>query len=646
MLDADKQALRALLASVYGRSEHPSAADMETLTAEILRETRLFSAETSLQRNNRHATLRFPTEILSLCFSYLPLKGLIVVSHVSQVWRAAAVKNPSLWADIWCSEGDPRPSAWILRLSISRTRALPIRLDVGGLAIRGIDKVLQDCAHRMPAGLRVLATRIATLRTISLALICMIMSSPAPLSVLPPSARPIAERLPAEVLSECLRAADFSTRLRASHVSRTWRAVALADRRLWNTFYCTGFRDARHHAAALAQLKAVLLRSRPLAFDLRIPHCSYNWDSSYHERMVTALRDDVHRFSRYDGPVEIFIRLNPDENPLPLLTSLSILDNTYGSYDDSYEIVPQWGPRCLPNLQYLKGPQIVFPEWCGPYPGLHSLRCYTSSWDGYQRMFVCCPNLVELKLVGEDYGTQLPPPPMPPPHSLTRLFLSCNNYDDTATFFDRLLISWADARIPFVTFEGAASLEGPLIAFLAGHIGPIEASLTGEVGTLRINTVPDTRVWCLSPGTQSEWPFLKPLQTVCGLHLCFLSVSMENIDTFLLSKLTLPGLVELELSLNSALGVTIKPLDRYRVTAPRLRELILAIEGSEDEINSNAASIESLLALLRQSFRSLIVYDASLLDYVSIYISRDCTRDFGCEYFARYAKTYTVETAE
>ncbi|EJD33991.1 hypothetical protein AURDEDRAFT_176948 [Auricularia subglabra TFB-10046 SS5] len=147
MLQTDRQSLRLLLASTFGREPRLSAFEMEATTTDILAETRAILSETLFLWNKRHSTLRFQPEILGLCFSFLPLKGRITASHVSQAWRAAAVNNPSLWTELRYSTHGPFTSPELMRLSISRAGALPVHLQFDAFLGTRFEAVLKDCAH-------------------------------------------------------------------------------------------------------------------------------------------------------------------------------------------------------------------------------------------------------------------------------------------------------------------------------------------------------------------------------------------------------------------------------------------------------------------------------------------------------------------
>ncbi|EJD40061.1 hypothetical protein AURDEDRAFT_170832 [Auricularia subglabra TFB-10046 SS5] len=68
---------------------------------------------------------RLPNELVALCFTHLPLRDRIAVSHVSRHWRAVSLSTPAIWAHINLSEGFRNVPA-ILSLALSRTGRRPV----------------------------------------------------------------------------------------------------------------------------------------------------------------------------------------------------------------------------------------------------------------------------------------------------------------------------------------------------------------------------------------------------------------------------------------------------------------------------------------------------------------------------------------
>ncbi|EJD51458.1 hypothetical protein AURDEDRAFT_120806 [Auricularia subglabra TFB-10046 SS5] len=456
----------------------------------------------------------------------------------------------------------------------------------------------------------------------------------------------MADRLPAELLSECLRSSDFLMRVRASHVSRWWREVALADRRLWKSFSRTDDALDYHDIPTVCeQLATMLERSSPLLFDVRIPFLMG-------EELVPVLRPAIHRLRMYDGPVAAFVKLSPEEVPLPHLTCLRILDPYMGD-EDTAVISAQWSPRCLPNLREVEGPDIDFsPPCAGPFLRLESLSCYLRYWEGGGHISAACPNLVTLELRNADAAR--PSRLEPFPASLSNLILRADTlaglgFRVSATF--NTVLSMPDVQqLQRVFLDGARSLQVPLTRLLSLHECPLDATLTQHTRNVCFESVPDGDfAWTIAMYRDvAGATFFQPLETVCGMRLTAITVAMEQLIDFLRQRLNLPGIDMLRLYLNGALGgaLPVESLERYSVRVPRLQDFVLQISGRHDTIHSNMADIQSVLSALRWSFRFLVVYDAELLDSLTLFCPATLVEEVRCDDLAHFAKEYTVDTEE
>lgn len=79
---------------------------------------------------------RLPTEILAMCIGYLPLRSRIVATHVSHVWRAAALAVPAVWAHI---DVPPRRLCnleQLVKLLLPRSGSHPVDLTLPTHALR------------------------------------------------------------------------------------------------------------------------------------------------------------------------------------------------------------------------------------------------------------------------------------------------------------------------------------------------------------------------------------------------------------------------------------------------------------------------------------------------------------------------------
>lgn len=78
---------------------------------------------------------RLPTEILAVCFGYLPLRSRIAVTHVSHGWRAAALAVPAVWSEIDIPRR-LRNLEQVVKLFLSRAGNHPIDITLPGDTLR------------------------------------------------------------------------------------------------------------------------------------------------------------------------------------------------------------------------------------------------------------------------------------------------------------------------------------------------------------------------------------------------------------------------------------------------------------------------------------------------------------------------------
>ncbi|EJD54043.1 hypothetical protein AURDEDRAFT_148774 [Auricularia subglabra TFB-10046 SS5] len=467
-------------------------------------------------------------------------------------------------------------------------------------------------------------------------------------------ATPIADRLPEELILDCLRSTDFLSRVHASHVSRAWRAAIIAGPHLWNAFSCRRFRDAAHQDAAFDQLETVLQRSHPLPFLLRIPHRYLGDDSEYADRLVAIPHLDVRRLELYDGPLHVLDRLNAKRLPLPRLTSLICLDAADEDASNKFcGLSSHCSPQCLPNLRSLRGPDLSFRDH-SPFSAVTSLTCYLGERNDCPPTFRLFPNLLHLDLtaswaeyaVGTPLEVNLPAGPLPP--SLESVVLRCDPSEDSCEFYHPLS-AWSGERIPRLRLEGASSVQGLMAIFLASHEHPAKVLLTSKRQEVILVAGPDNEYTWTIEVTGYEDEFIRSLKSLWSSRLTSMSIAIEQLRNFLLARMTAPAVLELQLRLcgsfdSHAAGVPLFNLNPALLSfiAPRLQRLILRVDGDEEDVRRHMADTQAALALLKRSFRSLIVYDATLLDSISLLCPEDVEHELDCGEWAWFATEFLV----
>ncbi|EJD48144.1 hypothetical protein AURDEDRAFT_162615 [Auricularia subglabra TFB-10046 SS5] len=446
-----------------------------------------------------------------------------------------------------------------------------------------------------------------------------------------------AQRLPPEVLSECLRACDFTTRVRASHVSRRWRTIALDDRRLWTRFSRASFRDLHDQETAFDQLEEMLRRSAPLPFFIQLPHSYYGGFGDYEAPLPCILRHGIQRVHEYSGPYWAFSESSFHTRSYPNLFSFDCLDPTWTS--DDFEVRTYWGAGVMPNLRCLSGPSLQFSERCHPLSSLTSLTCYLSTDPGdYQHLFRCCPSLVSLDIGAIFETTPLPPGPFPATLQDVTLRGSDED-DDTRINYRTPLMAWPKCRIPRLTIHGASSLSAPVSLFLASTDGPVALSIGGP-GESRVTISTGEHRWQVNPWPfrlQKEW--FDDMRTLLAGRVSSITVAIDYIDDLLAACIHAPLLTSLELTLVGEIGWSLPraPAD-YRLEVPKLRHVVLDIPESSDTDDIWDYSSEAI-SCLTHHFRSVLVYDADLLDTITL---RNADHDAVQSGLATFAREYIV----
>ncbi|EJD42874.1 hypothetical protein AURDEDRAFT_168122 [Auricularia subglabra TFB-10046 SS5] len=235
-----------------------------------------------------------------------------------------------------------------------------------------------------------------------------------------------AEHLPWELLGECLRLLSVNERIVASHVSRLWRAISVADPALWSSLVLT--------KQPVDALETFLSRSHPVPFALiwRPPPVGQGFDTVSPAVLNTIMRNITH-FCTLELPslTATFIdRISQHETP-----SLACL-KCPSRMVSSFKFPETWAERA-PRLRVLELGNFVIPQDMAPLPSLRhfsgSIRTFPTS--RISRVF---PRLEELHL--EFLSNTLPISGLETlPRSLTSLTLRAillrQNAEDVAALY-------------------------------------------------------------------------------------------------------------------------------------------------------------------------------------------------------------------
>lgn len=173
------------------------------------------------------------------------------------------------------------------------------------------------------------------------------------------------QRLPPELLVLPFHDLDVHDRVKASHVCRHWRHVALANPLLWTAFR---FPVRASAIAAIDMLETFLSRSGSLPFD-------FAWDrygglDLIHAKIQTALRGHVYRLK------SITIRIRADivqglldllSQPAPQLVSITVF-----SYDGRFVLPGAWRDTA-PNLHAMTFDGADFANIMHAFPSVTNL---------------------------------------------------------------------------------------------------------------------------------------------------------------------------------------------------------------------------------------------------------------------------------
>ncbi|EJD42897.1 hypothetical protein AURDEDRAFT_185843 [Auricularia subglabra TFB-10046 SS5] len=405
------------------------------------------------------------------------------------------------------------------------------------------------------------------------------------------SPRDLVAVLPTELASEVFWQLNFVGRLSVSHVCRSWRNAALADRRLWST-YTAIVTDASDDACmnkAAAVLAVLLARSDPLPFRLK---CEGILKDALGELVMAHMgRMEVLQLGEFQTVAASQRLLAVDA---PMLRHFSSCG--FPNYTWVLDVPAEWATR----LEHLDlGPPFVWPTAC-VFRSLHTLYGRIPEGGSFGGSILhCFPILQRLSLCAV---TQAALDSMTPlPHSLTTLTLHPTTDVDCA----RLLNSCDTPGLCYVNIwrVGTASSVQEAFRLFAHTIrGSWRLHATSDTAELRSGrhrykldcaAVPDwlSRV----PGVAACWAQLRELHLRLPDFLGFLAALSRGIA---LPALAVAGFVTKsrgELDSAAPLRTASDLLD-----APRLQSLTLTLGAGFDSASA-AAVFWRVMAAFRGS---------------------------------------------
>lgn len=465
------------------------------------------------------------------------------------------------------------------------------------------------------------------------------MSSPTKTPAFPDCmADPVVIRLPVELWIACLYEADLPTRVRASHVSRAWRELIIGERGLWTDYHLKSIpKNLIARRSSLEFLNAVLRRSNPLPFRLHYPYQPVFQNGRYVLDIFAVVRPHRHRLQEYEGSEHVFACLNPDSVPLPNMQSLAILESSAQSLSDVLMLADIPSPRCVPNLRRLVGP--IFDPEEQIYPALEELVCTLQSVHS-DDLFRSFPNLVRAELYGR-HATQLPRGPVP--RTIREIIIHGEPLGPIPGLGFESLRAWAGESIPRLTLIGAVVLKTIVEELLAVH--PREPTRLA-ISTGERDITLESSGWCWQITTRGFWDSHRWVgelhRLFTSVHIVALSLHIGRLGAFLGARLEAPHLETLELCLTGTPDGALSDTDYLR--APHLRHLTLDVGGTHAEVRAHMDDINTVLAALSINFRTMLVYDAELLETVTARTTTRSIAEIDCANYAQFARRYVEVT--
>ncbi|EJD40699.1 hypothetical protein AURDEDRAFT_115820 [Auricularia subglabra TFB-10046 SS5] len=464
------------------------------------------------------------------------------------------------------------------------------------------------------------------------------------------------ERLPAELLTMCFRKLWFYDLVSVSHVSRKWRAAALADSVLWTTFSRTDPGNIKEQSTRkmIAQLTTMLERSRPSPFTLRLPRTA----DGFHlleEYVTDVVGPELARIQLYDGSFEIYDSLNQNGADMPHLESLTLFTKSW-VFTPVWNLPPTWGSTGAPYLSRLEldGPALSIPSPCAPLSALTHVKfhCAPALDDDdfmpppptFTSLFQCCPNLVALEIRGVTEATKLPPGPVPP----TLDTVSLHGVDGHPVSYGLLLEAWTGCPIRQLELHGSRTLAHPLGLFLSSSTGSVEIEMLRAFIYLRqvasVDQAPCQHV--VYPFSWHNGDQLRPLRGANAARLTSLSVYVEHLGEVFRARLRLPQLSTFEFQLNHRTPIPVPdtlPDPDLSLAAPRLRHVGVKVPdtGTNTADPNNACALAILL--LCDHLRDLVQYDAAVLHRIVVRGPRKVLAALPCAQLAPLTTTYVEQ---
>ncbi|EJD36754.1 hypothetical protein AURDEDRAFT_174200 [Auricularia subglabra TFB-10046 SS5] len=619
----------------------------------------------SAGHNASNAFQRFPPEILALCFTFLPLRCRVIASHVSRVWRAIALDTPSVWATINHPNRDRAPSAAIMRMALSRSATLPIHFAYFDTVREDVANVLQSSMHRIEYLALILCNSTSFIRCPAPLLRCLYLMSGIKVTAdfLGNSVGRLTElhTTTLRVLAPCL---SLSTLITLTAV----RCEEGALRLLFASCPCLkvlSITDLVHSSVGAALLYTppppltdLILKSNDSQCDIvsiyavcraatHLDHAdlaiSVGLGRPPRSRKVDIapvlygaehIRVDV---SFHEDRIVVAARSSSTQRHSISLKNL-IADHFYAT-QQPFPSIFKLDAACLTQLRTLTVP-------------ISALAAVVADAPAFPTGVQLCIEIAPLMHVRPSVVSEEPTPcyPWPLLRALTdveieHVVLHVVQADELSASDGQVMLaelavaaprlhitdgvdfaplqSWSGEWIPHLTLIGAQSLYYPMSQFLASSSGLISLHLSPRV----------------HPGR------LKNSLGIFAGKIAHMTACIEHLGAFFNARLDAPQLVSLELRLT---GVTddslpVNASEFYYIRAPLLRDLTLDLSGSDDDVEAHADYISGVLQTLRDNFRSLIVYDADLLECVTVRYTSPAAENMDLSCFARFSQQYIAD---
>ncbi|KZV81845.1 hypothetical protein EXIGLDRAFT_844269 [Exidia glandulosa HHB12029] len=276
----------------------------------------------------------------------------------------------------------------------------------------------------------------------------------------------VTAQLPVEVLLACFEWLEPQDRLTVTHVSRDWRAIAIAEPTLWTALVPTD----PYHASA-DYFETLLRRSHSLPFDIECPvpaiyPLQHTGRENLHRIRTLVLFDiDKDTWELFRDAAGVMVSLRH----LTLTRDSRVYDDAISELEH-FRVPPAW----VPNLHSMKGSGFELPTGPDSSPFL-SLRHFSGTlcWEAdLTDMFTFMPRLETLLLedvVTSDSEANVTFPTGPLPSNLRSVSLRTENGE--AKDFGNLIDGWAESsgRLELLEVDLSSTLEPFLRLFIASR---------------------------------------------------------------------------------------------------------------------------------------------------------------------------------